>query len=109
MSVKQRAQQYSQQHRHQGGNIGLKDNQTDVVPTAISTYQFPRPWGIVDGELVEVMSQETNIPGMSPGFWIREDTTQGITAPVSYTEIQLFSNEGAARQALLAQRSSLVR
>jgi hypothetical protein len=113
MSIKQRVQQlqYGSQGHQIGGGTGLKESDVTWSPTAISTYQYPRPWAIVDGtDLVEVMSQETNIPGMSPGFHVasrEQGSENGVVLPVSERDIRLFTNEAAAREALAQQRTIL--
>jgi len=76
-----------------------KRGEESKVQNTIATYNEPRPWGVVDGELVEILSQDSNIPGMSPGFWCRSDE-DGTTAPVSFLDVKLYSNRSAADQAI---------
>lgn len=106
MSIKQRAEQHNQQRGFGGHQLGGQQGTTsqDQQTQATGTNQirlFSQPWfGIVDGQLVEVLGV-TDIPNMSLAYLCR-DVEEGWSAPVPYSQVQLFPtlNQNVIQQAM---------
>ena len=104
MSLRKQAQQIEQQFQGEPTNRVTNQAAASGVTTPISTFNDPRPYGIHDGELVEVMGITPDWPGKSPVYWCRSDD-DGSSAPLSFLEVQVYSNLAAATQALRQQRA----
>lgn len=102
MSLSDRLQQLEQRQ----GNVNLSGIRGGDSPASITgkarVSLFPATrYGIVDGELVEVLGQD-DFPGMSPVLWC-SDITTGTYVPVPTREVKHFATAGQALQALQNQ------
>lgn len=84
--LRERALQLEQR---QGGGKGSTATQEQSSKTPVTLFSEPRPFGIVDGELVEILGV-TDIPGMSPAYICSDE--QGWSAPVPFRETRIFTN-----------------
>lgn len=108
MSLQERAQQFDQALRQRtAGNVkgyAGEDGALPVTPIKAPASMFPQTrFGIVDGEVVEVHSQD-DIPGMSPVIWVSSIKT-GTYAPVPTGQCPHFATAGQAYEALQQQRN----
>lgn len=98
MTLEQRAQQQT------GGlNLGPQAGREQIQGGKPRVSLFPQTrYGIVDGELVEVLGQD-DIPGMSPVLWCA-DLKTGAYVAIPIREVRHFATAGQALQAFQQQQ-----
>lgn len=98
MSLSDRLQQGQQGQLGQLRQTGEFSPQAQITgKPRVSLFPATR-YGIVDGELVEVLGQD-DIPGMSPVLWC-SDISTGTYVPIPTRDVKHFATAGQALQAL---------
>lgn len=103
MTLDQRAQQQGTGNLNLGPQAGRETNAIAGKPR-VSLFPQTR-YGIVDGELVEVLGQD-DIPGMSPVLWCA-DLKTGAYVAIPIREVRHFATAGQALQAFQRQQETL--